>query len=80
MQDEVHLVQKLQDKGVQNAQIIQISGHKNVASINSYSRLNQNQQKNISKVLADTEGKILYDNGKSDCQVDVGPSMGQLCR
>ena len=75
-----HLVQKLQDKGVQNPQIMQISGHKNVASINSYSRLNQNQQQNISKVLADTEGKILYDNGKSDCQVDVGPSMGQLCR
>ena len=74
-----HLVQKLQDKGVQNAQIMHISGHKNVASINSYSRLNQNQQKNISKVLADTEGKILYDNGKSDRQVDVGSSMGQLC-
>jgi hypothetical protein len=50
-------MQKLQDKGVQNAQIMQISGHKNVASINSYSRLNQNQQKNISKVLANTEGK-----------------------
>ena len=75
-----HLVHKLQDKGVQNPQIMQISGHNSVASINSYSRLNQNQQKNISKVLADTEGKILYDNGKSDCQVDVGPSMGQLCR
>jgi hypothetical protein len=56
-----------------------ISGHKNVASINSYSRLNQNQQKHISKVLADTEGKILYGNGKSDRQVDVGSSMGQLC-
>jgi hypothetical protein len=51
VQDEVHLVQKLQDKGVQNAQIIQISGHKNVASINSYSRLNQNQQKHILKVI-----------------------------
>lgn len=37
-----HLVHKLQEKGVQNAQIMQISGHKNVASINS--RLNQNQQ------------------------------------
>jgi hypothetical protein len=59
---------------------MQISGHKNIASINSYSRLNQNQQTNISKVLADNEGKILYDNGKSDRQVDVGPSMGHLCR
>ena len=30
--------------------------------------------------MDNTEGKILYDNGKSDRQVDVGPSMGQLCR
>ena len=38
-----HLVQKLQDRGVQNAQIMQISGHTNVQSMNTYSRLNQNQ-------------------------------------
>jgi len=53
-----HLVQKLQDKGVQNAQIMHISGHKNVASINSYSRLNQNQQKNISKFWRTPRGKF----------------------
>jgi hypothetical protein len=44
-------VQKLQDRGVQNAQIMQISGHKNVQSVNTYSRLNQNQQK-TDKILS----------------------------
>ena len=55
-----HLIQKLQDKGVENAQIMQISGHKNVASINSYSRLNEGQQRQISDVLNDTTGKTQY--------------------
>jgi integrase len=59
-----HLVQKLQDRVVQNAQIMQISGHRNVQSVNTYSRLNQNQQKSIFKVLSDTEGKIVFDKGK----------------
>ena len=59
-----HLVQKLKDRGVQNTQIMQISGHKNVQSVNTYSRLNQNQQKSIFKVLSDTEGKIVFDKGK----------------
>jgi chemotaxis receptor (MCP) glutamine deamidase CheD len=49
---------------MQNAQIMQISGHKNVQSVNTYSRLNQNQQKSISKVLSDTEGKVVFDKGK----------------
>ncbi|CAC5407260.1 unnamed protein product [Mytilus coruscus] len=55
-----HLIQKLQDKGVENAQIMQISGHKNVSSINSYSRLNEGQQRQISDVLNDTTGKTQY--------------------
>jgi hypothetical protein len=59
-----HLVQKLQDRRVQNTQIMQISGHTNVQSVNTYSRLNQNQQKSISKVLSDTEGKVVFDKGK----------------
>jgi hypothetical protein len=32
--------------------------------VNTYSRLNQNQQKSISKVLSDTEGKGIFDKGK----------------
>lgn len=55
-----HLIQKLQDKGVENPQIMQISGHKNVTSINSYSRLNEHQQKSISDVLSDTTGETIY--------------------
>jgi hypothetical protein len=43
---------------------MQISGHRNVQSVNTYSRLNQNQQKSISKVLSDTEGKVVFDKGK----------------
>jgi hypothetical protein len=35
-----------------------------VQSMNTYSRLNQNQQKSISKVLSDTEGKVVFDKGK----------------
>ena len=46
-----HLIQKLQDKGVDNAQIMQISDHKNVASIKTYSR---QQQRSISEVSTDT--------------------------
>jgi hypothetical protein len=53
-----HLVQKLQDRGVQNTQIMQVSGHKNVQSVNTYSRLNQNQQKSISKVLSKPRLKL----------------------
>jgi hypothetical protein len=43
---------------------MQISGHRNVQSVNTYSRLNQNQQKSISKVLSDTEDKVVFDKGK----------------
>jgi hypothetical protein len=85
-----HLVQKLQDRVVQNAQIMQISGHRNVQSVNTYSRLNQNQQKSISKVLSDTEGKIVFDKGKpsenknsnnsvrSIASCEMNPNLSQL--
>jgi hypothetical protein len=32
--------------------------------VNTYSRLNQNQQKSISKVLSNIEGKVVFDKGK----------------
>ena len=47
-----HLLQKLNDSGVPAHQIVQISGHKNVNSINSYSSLNAQQSKNISNILS----------------------------
>ncbi len=46
------MVQKLNDAGVPANQIIQISGHKNVNSLNNYSSLNKAQQQHISKALS----------------------------
>ncbi|XP_053377231.1 uncharacterized protein LOC123558507 [Mercenaria mercenaria] len=47
------LIQKLSDDGVPANQIVQISGHKNVNSLNNYSKLNNAQSKNISDILSD---------------------------
>jgi hypothetical protein len=37
--------------------IMQISGHKNVASINNYSTLSEERHKNISNILSNTESE-----------------------
>ena len=49
------LVQKLQDSGVPPNQIIQITGHKNVQSVNNYSSLREKQMESISHELAQSE-------------------------
>ncbi|XP_071108325.1 uncharacterized protein KIAA1958-like [Haliotis cracherodii] len=49
-----HLVQKLTDSGVSPNDIIQISGHKNVNSINNYSSMNTEKQKGISRILSNS--------------------------
>ena len=58
--------------------------------MNTYSRLNQNQQKSISKVLSDTEGKVVFDKGKpsentnsnnsvrSISSCEMNPNLSQL--
>ena len=46
------LVQKLQDSGVSPNQIIQITGHKNVQSVNNYSSLREKQMESISRILS----------------------------
>ena len=58
--------------------------------MNTYSRLNQNQQKSISKVLSDTEGKVVFDKGKpsentnsnnsvrSIASCEMNPNLSQL--
>ena len=46
------LIQKLNDEGVPPNQIIQISGHKNVNSLNNYSKINNEQSRRISNILA----------------------------
>lgn len=49
-----YLVQKLRKNNVQGTDIIQISGHKNVASVNNYSIMTDDQHKDISNILSDT--------------------------
>ena len=46
------LIQKLQDNDVPPNQIVQITGHKNLLSVNNYSSLRERQIKNISKILS----------------------------
>ena len=48
------LVQKLQDSGVPPNQIIQITGHKNLQSVNNYSSLREKQMESISRILSST--------------------------
>ena len=48
------LVQKLQDNDVPPNQIIQITGHKNLQSINNYSGLRERQMESISNILSST--------------------------
>lgn len=53
-----HLVQKLSDAGIPANQIMQVTGHRNVNSINNYSSININQQKSISNIIANPEPHI----------------------
>ena len=46
-----YLVQKLNDNNIPPNQIMQISGHRNIASINNYSHINPIQHRNISQIL-----------------------------
>ena len=46
------LVQKLQDNDVPPNQIVQITGHKNLQSVNNYSSLRERQMEKISKILS----------------------------
>ena len=45
------MMQKLNDAGVPPNQIIQVTGHKNVNSLNNYSSVNETQQRDISRTL-----------------------------
>ena len=53
-----NLLQKCNDMGLAPTATVQISGHKNVQSINSYSKLNEQQQKKISTALISTENNM----------------------
>ena len=47
-------MQKLQDSGVPPNQIIQMTGHKNLQSVNNYSSLREKQMESISTILYST--------------------------
>ena len=44
------MIQTLNDKDIPPSQIMQLSGHKDVQSINNYSHVYQEQQKSTSKI------------------------------
>ena len=46
------VVQKLQDNDVSPNEIVQITGHKNLQSINNYSSLRERQMEKILKILS----------------------------
>ena len=46
-----HLVQKLVDSNVPTTEIAQITGHKNINSINNYTALSNKKQQQISAIL-----------------------------
>jgi hypothetical protein len=48
-------VQKLRENNVEGIDIMQISGHSNVAFINNYSTLSKERHKKISSILSNTE-------------------------
>jgi hypothetical protein len=50
-----YLLQKLREHNVEGTDIMQISGHKNIASINNYSKISEEKHKQISKILSNTE-------------------------
>jgi hypothetical protein len=50
-----YLLQKLREHNVEGTDIMQISGHANVASINNYSKISEEKHKQISNILSNTE-------------------------
>ena len=53
-----HLIQKRTDEGLPPNQIVQISGHKNINSLNNYSHLKAEQTKNISSILSNCSAPV----------------------
>ena len=53
------MMQKLNDNDIPPTHIMQLSGHKNLQSVNNYSTVNLEQQRNMSQILSCTESKTL---------------------
>ena len=52
------MIQSLNDKDIPLCHIIQLSGHKNVQSINNYSYDSQEQQKSVSRILSGSTSMV----------------------
>ena len=50
-----HQLQKCVDINLPPTETVQMSGHRNLQSVNNYSKMNQNKQKAVSKMLTNTE-------------------------
>jgi hypothetical protein len=49
-----YLVEKMRTNIIEGKDIMQISGHKNIAPINNYSTISENKQREISNILSNT--------------------------
>jgi len=82
-----YLIQKLRDKNIPPTDIMQISGHRNVQSINSYSNISDKQQQTYSNYLSNTghpsnDAVIPHPHNKeiSNCTAtDCSISSSQTC-
>ena len=74
-----HLVQKLVDNDIPPNEIIQITGHKNVNSLNNYSSLSDKKQQQISAVLSNaaSTSQSLSENTKAESFLS-GATSGSL--
>ena len=52
------MIQTLNDKDIPLRHIMQLSGHKNVQSINNYSHVSQEQQKSMSRILSGSTSMV----------------------
>ena len=52
------MIQTLNDKDIPPSHIMQLSGHRNVQSINNYSHVSQEQQKSMSRILSGSTSMV----------------------
>ena len=70
-----YCVQKLREKNIAPTDIMQVTGHKNVNSINNYSEITLQKQKEMSEILSTTNTK---DQNKYSTPENRTPMTNQL--
>jgi len=61
-----YLITKLSDANIPDRQIVQISGHKNIQSINSYAQLSRKRQHEISDIMSGKTDNLPNSSNSSD--------------